>query len=516
MSKIIKTYGNLLVSSTANTLSFTSNTINGGILLGNIDASFIGTGDSLTNKSNFVTNTEFIYLSGLTGHVQTQINEKSSSSLSYLTTSSSPNLTNSKIISADTNIKFVTTSTGLTINQWIGALEFGSISVSTSGDSSYSVNNLTLSGWNDLYPNRALQIKINPLCVLKLTGLVGGSDGRMVTITNVGNFLIIIENLSQSSNSDNNFLLHNKSSYFLGKNSSINFLYNNNLKKWVQNLSYPNNKFLIYDDFTKSYFSDITTTSLYSGLTSASTLSTIIYSGGTQPGATFVPGFRTFSGCATGAVELYKNFQNNSTNSTSSISIGFRDNYKGFQSKTGYSMTIISKFTSIKNVPPFLGPLDNWALTLGTKNVNILTNYSATTNSNTTFPNFNGGTFWLFDYSGNPQYARFAVQDTSNSTIVRNSTFNLLDVTGNTFKTFGVYSLTPSGSSLGSSTFFWCVNSGNSENYIIEPPIFHTGGTINGYPSLTFYGAYNYSGNSNFNNVSKIVVDNFGFDFKKI
>ena len=115
----------------------------------------------MTNKSNFVTNTEFIYLSGLTGHVQTQINEKSSSSLSYLTTSSSPNLTNSKIISADTNIKFVTTSTGLTINQWIGALEFGSISVSTSGDSSYSVNNLTLSGWNDLYPNRALQIKIN-------------------------------------------------------------------------------------------------------------------------------------------------------------------------------------------------------------------------------------------------------------------------------------------------------------------------------------------------------------------
>ena len=157
-----------------------------------------------------------------------------------------------------------------------------------------------------------------------------------------------------------------------------------------------------------------------------------------------------------------------------------------------------------------------FTLTLGTKNVNILTNYSATTNSNTTFPNFNGGTFWLFDYSGNPQYARFAVQDTSNSTIVRNSTFNLLDVTGNTFKTFGVYSLTPSGSSLGSSTFFWCVNSGNSENYIIEPPIFHTGGTINGYPSLTFYGAYNYSGNSNFNNVSKIVVDNFGFDFKKI
>ena len=35
---------------TRNTLSFTSNTINGGILLGNIDASFIGTGDSLTNK----------------------------------------------------------------------------------------------------------------------------------------------------------------------------------------------------------------------------------------------------------------------------------------------------------------------------------------------------------------------------------------------------------------------------------------------------------------------------------
>ena len=152
MSRIQQISGNFISAQYSGiSNSIVTNYLSATTLFGNIDAKYIGTGSTFGEVPNWVNNSEFSYLSGITAHVQTQINEKSSSSLSYLTTSSSPNLTNSKIISADTNIKFVTTSTGLTINQWIGALEFGSISVSTSGDSSYSVNNLTLSGSANLY-----------------------------------------------------------------------------------------------------------------------------------------------------------------------------------------------------------------------------------------------------------------------------------------------------------------------------------------------------------------------------
>jgi hypothetical protein len=517
MGKFIKTYGNLFVNLTANTSVFTANTVTGGFLMGNINSSFIGTGTSISSQSNLVTNDEFIRLSGLTGYVQTQINNKSLNSSPYLTISSTPTgLTDSKIISAGTNIKFTTTISNVTAQQWIGALEFGSIKISTSGDSNYSINDLSPTGWNDSYPNRALQIKIEPLCVLKLTGLVGGTDGRMTTITNVGNFLIIIENLSSNSNSDNTFLLSNKTSYFLNKNSSINFLYNNNIKKWVQNLSHPSNEFLIYDDYTKNYSSDVRLGLLSGTSLPTSTYSTMVFSGGNQVGTTSIPGFRSNLDNPTGAIELYKTFLNSSANSTSSIGIGPYRFISNYESTTGSYLTVISKFTSIKKVTPFLGPQDNWAVVVGTENSRMINNYSAITSNNTTFPSFSGGSFWLFDYSGNPQYARFAVQDTSNSSIVRNSTFNLLDITGNTYKTFGVYSTTQSGSSFGTSTFFWCINSGVSENYIIEPPIFKTGGTIQGHPSLNFYGAYNYSGNSFYDNVSKIVVDSFAFDFKKL
>jgi hypothetical protein len=518
MGKFIKTYGNLFVNLTASTTDFTANTVTGGLLMGNIDSSFIGTGTSISNRSNFVTNDEFIRLTGLTGYVQTQIDNKSLNSSPYLTVGSTPTgLTNSKIISAGTNTRITTSIlNGYMIQQWIGALEFGSIKISTSGDSNYSINDLSPTGWNDSYPNRALQIKIEPLCVLKLTGLVGGADGRMATITNVGNFLIIIENLSNNSNSDNTFLLSNKTSYFLNKNSSINFLYNNNIKKWVQNLSYPTNEFLIFDDYNNSLTNTVNTVLISGTSLPASTYSTIVFSGGNQVGTTSIPGFRSNPNNPTGAIELYKTFSNSSANSTSSIGIGPYRFISNYESTTGSCLTVISKFTSIKKVTPFLGPQDNWAVVVGTENSRMINNYSAITSNNTTFPSFSGGSFWLFDYSGNPQYARFAVQDTSNSSIVKNSTFNLLDITGNTYKTFGVYSTTQSGSSFGTSTFFWCINSGVSENYIIEPPIFKTGGTIQGNPSLNFYGAYNYSGNSFYDNVSKIVVDSFAFDFKKL
>jgi hypothetical protein len=169
----------------------------------------------------------------------------------------------------------------------------------------------------------------------------------------------------------------------------------------------------------------------------------------------------------------------------------------------------------IKEQSPFLGDLDNWVITFGTDNSNFSRAYSAMTNNKNTVPNLSGGSFWLFDYFVNPNYATYFVQTTGNSYISATSTFPLSSVTSTTLSTFGVYTVSQSGDSFGSSTFFWMTPTGNTQNFIIEPPITKTGGTINGFPSLNFYSAYNYSSDSNIENASKLVVDNLGINFIK-
>lgn len=566
MGKYLKIYSDLLISDSATTKSFTANSIFSNVIYGDLNSQFIGSGNSLFNRSNLVTNTEFTRLSGLTGYVQTQLNSKIQKDVPSITYLTDNVLTNERQLSGRTNVSVSGTTSPLDIYLDLDYLKFNVINDTISGDNvSYSVNNYNPTNWSGNYPNRAFNIRIRTTRVVKLTGLSGGTDGRTVTITNYGTYLLILEHLGEGSDPQNRFKLEGNTSLFLQPNNSITMLYSVLYNKWIP-LSKNSKSYNLYDEFTQSYVDR----NLYSfligtgnkGFATASTINAQIsrskisyfpYSNGTSTimsggQGTFIgenlPSFIKYSGAANGAISLFKTTSTGTINVPSQIGVGTYSpqllqivngsvsppiinpqisqlstlSNNNFENISGSSLLMVSKFTSVKNSPPYLGDQDNWAIAFGTQNgiLGVMDNYSALTLNNTTIPRFSGGSFWLFDYCGNTQNARYVVQDSGNSAIMSASTFNLFDITGTTFKTFGIYSLSQSGNSFGSSTFFWTINSGGSENIIIEPPIIKTGGTILGAPSLNFFGAYNYYGDSNFENVANLVVDNFGYNYLKL
>ena len=56
-------------------------------------------------------------------------------------------------------------------------------------------------------------------------------------------------------------------------------------------------------------------------------------------------------------------------------------------------------------------------------------------------------------------------------------------------------------------TFFWNNKTNNSDDFKIIQSINVNNTETFGVPNITFYGAYNYSGNSNLNNVAGLCID---------
>jgi hypothetical protein len=503
---------NLDVSLSSYSNSISATTISGITYFGNINSSFITTGTSVVN------NQEFSYLSGLTGYVQTQINSKLNRAAPILTFENSNNLTNDRIFSAGTNVAVSVNNNIRNYYLSIGALEVGEILVQLTGDNNYSVNNFNPDNFNGNYPNQSSVININSTNVIKISGISGGTNGKNIFLKNVGNYLIILENEGLQSNSNNRFKLSDNQSIYLFPNSSVNLIYFTQYNRWVQ---FPENNgvnFNYYSDFYDSAFPQgyYFTPNYYLSYP-ANLNGFLVYTGnaGYNISQTLIPTFTTYSGCQKGCVSLFKAKGNSTSNIPSSIGVGLQRFVNNYESTSATSLCLISSFSVIKEQSPFLGDLDNWAITFGTDNSNFSRAYSAMTNNKSTVPNLSGGSFWLFDYFVNPNYATYFVQTTGNSYISATSTFPLSSVTSTTLSTFGVYTVSQSGDSFGSSTFFWMTPTGNTQNFIIEPPITKTGGTINGFPSLNFYSAYNYSSDSNIENASKLVVDNLGINFIK-
>lgn len=499
MGQLYNIYGNLLVDGQSKSDSISATTITASTFFGSIDAKYIGTGTTIGQVPNLVTNQEFTYLSGLTGHAQTQINTKATIDSPFITYSASNRLQNYKIISGGTNILTATSSTHFSISAKIGALEVGAITVTTSGDSQYSLNNFNPDGLST-----ATQIIIIPLNVIKISGISGGASGRYLTITNSGNYPIIFENLGTGSSSSNRFKLTNNESWLLTPNKTINLVYNTTISNWIPILTLNKRGMDTFDDF-------YSVTTVQSTNPTSSPQSTPFYFINGVGNDNSGPKTRQ-QGCANACIELCRNTGSASppvgvaVNSSNRVRVGLRNGYNSYESTPGTGFLILTNGAT--GGGGFNVSTDNYAITFGTENNYLVTPYTAATSMNTRLPQFSGGSFWLMDVSGNSQFARYVVQTTGNTSQIRTSSLSLESFKNN-YTTLGVYTIASGNTISGSSTFFWGQRNSStlSENFIIEPPIIHTGGTINGYPGFNVYSSYNFGGGLNMDTASRATLD---------
>ena len=208
-------YDNINISYSAITNTLNSNEISGVTFNGLLNSSFVGSGQSIIN------NTIFSYQSGLTDYIQTQINDKINTQPKLLNFSSNSYSGNNKILTGLTNVTIENTpqSGNYKLIQSIKKLNLSQVTVVTSGDGTYNISNLNPQNFNESYPNRAQSILLIPQCVIRLNGIVGGEDGRIITVINGGKFIVIFENLNNSSDLENQFKFKNNKFFILNPNN---------------------------------------------------------------------------------------------------------------------------------------------------------------------------------------------------------------------------------------------------------------------------------------------------------
>ena len=121
----------------------------------------------------------------------------------------------------------------------------------TGGTLANDLNNYAPAGWNDADPNKATTLAISASNSLKLTGLTGGSQGRVAILRNTSkDRLIILENNSLSSSAANTFAM--RTPVFLIPSESFSFVYDASISRWIpwgQSLGYLG-FFDQYEEFT--------------------------------------------------------------------------------------------------------------------------------------------------------------------------------------------------------------------------------------------------------------------------
>jgi hypothetical protein len=92
-------------------------------------------------------------------------------------------------------------------------------------------NDYSPTGWNDTEPAQATVMLLNPSASLKLTGLAGGSTGRVAVIQNIAtDYLVIVESQSALSTAANRFALRDH--LFLMPGDSFAFVYDATNSRW--------------------------------------------------------------------------------------------------------------------------------------------------------------------------------------------------------------------------------------------------------------------------------------------
>ena len=508
MSQIYNIYNNLNVVGSSQTFSLSSTSITGGTLYGNIDAKYIGTGQTGTIP-NLVTNTEFSYLSGLTGNVQTQINNKVNVNAPLITFSGTPSLTNQRLFSGGTNIVTGITNNNFTISARIQSLEVGTIEVTTGGDVNYSLSDFNPNGWSEEYPNRATQIVINPLNVIKIGGLSGASQGRFTTITNNGPYLIILENLSTGSTSLNRFKFQNNRTFYLSPKKTISLIHDGD--NWVSLSPLANNGLDVFDDMYS--FPGFQAGGAEYNITSVPFQGVQFYVDGINGTMSSSSGiaFRGEGDVSTGAMRMSPCLVLNNV-ANSRVRIGLGRGYNNFLTQSGSSSLYVTS-VNFRN-GALTSPTDNRGVTIGFENSYLQNSFSAATNNGTTIGQFSGGSFWYYDYSSNTQYFKYVVQNTGNTIISAvTSTLNINSYGGVlTYLDYGIYFLCGSGNTPSSSTFFW--RDLSTGNLTIEPPVIIYENTIQGIPGNNMYSGYlNTYSVANRNGTTNMYIDFIGMTY---
>jgi hypothetical protein len=229
-------YHPLIVNSGWTSQSVSATTISANTFYGgSLSATYVG------NQN--VTNQEFIYLSGTTGYVQTQINNLVNKTEPLLTFQNSDVLSNERIFTATTNLNFsVNNNVDISLNY--PSIDFSSITVSLLSTQT-AITNFNPSQWQENDNIRSTHIFFNSYVNSIISGLVGGTDGRIAIITNNTVSLIILEHLSSKCLINNQFKFANEKPIFLTSNRSITLIYNKSINKWVE--MYPQSNEMYYD-----------------------------------------------------------------------------------------------------------------------------------------------------------------------------------------------------------------------------------------------------------------------------
>jgi hypothetical protein len=136
------------------------------------------------------------------------------------------------ISSGSTNVYNFTTSSLLVSGSVVANIQtnqliYGVITASVATDQ----NDFSPTGWNNADPNKATTLDITGSRSVKITGLAGGVNGRVVILRNASpNRLILLEDQSASSTAINRFDL--KFSAFLLPNSIIQLMYDGISSRW--------------------------------------------------------------------------------------------------------------------------------------------------------------------------------------------------------------------------------------------------------------------------------------------
>lgn len=491
---MIKAYNvneNLNVVGLSLSNSISADTITGVTFFGNIDAKYIGSGQTIGQAPSAVTNTEFTYLSGLTGFIQPQINNKVPIDSPLITYSSSTLLNNYKIITGGTNIQTQITNNNLVINSNIGSLEVGVVDITTGGDENYSISNLNPNGWSETYPNRATSIVINPINTIKISGLSGGTSGRIATISNNGPHLIIIENNGLNANSGNKFLFSNSKAFFLTPKSSITFVYIDSYWRCIS--SNNENGLSVFDDmFSVPGFQ---VQGLGFNSTNVPYQSQYYYIYGQNGGASTSGGinFRGEGSNSTASVRIATQVVNDLTQTYQPrVRLGFGPNINN--NVSGSSQLYVTRLKFDAGLPiNSVSNSNSRGVTIGFENSYSSVGFKDATNNGTRIGQFSGGSFWYFDVSANTNNFLYVVQTTGNTTIsALTSTLTVSDINPN-YADVGVYSLWGSGGTPNIFTFFWqnATLAGTSgDNFKIESPVITYNNDILGIPGNNFYAGY--------------------------
>lgn len=472
----------------AETQFASASTVNSNNFYGFFDSKYIGTG----NTPNWVTNSELTFLTGLTANTQFQISQRASKNNIYITYEDNQNDINYRFLTSGYNTTVSSDTNYYYTNIELSSLEVGVIYDSPSGNSERVINDYSPTGWNDGYPNNATEIRMNPTRTIILTGISGGTNGRICVIRNISKHLVILSNTSLSS-SVNQFNLPN-SFYFLRPKTSVTFIYS--INRWVF-LNYDYNLGMDYNERfgysrIESAVGDVVTNN--SNLTIPVLFDYISLSGNTN---NILPTTRNTVSWLNDTLGI-QFWPRNIATSPSTWGWSLSNNYDKSLYYSGKTNTFyVNIGLSIFAPQAYSGTP---AFVFGWQNMSVPLAYSAATNSLTTFPNFNGGIFFVSDVrmSNSPFYC---VQTSDGSSITGQT--SIASIQSGTYG-FGIHTINYSGDNYGESTFF--TYNSSSSTLKIEGTIGHTG-----YTTSSTYGYWGMN-NGRVTNSTSLISNGIGIN----